>query len=443
MQLYNDLKIRFEQPLWALNPELALFDVLFEKNPDFVTLVSGDVLKGLKLSNFGRKDNPTVEQILRAAIFKEIKQLDYRELEIAMYENLTLKLFMKLDGRLPFSFTTLQKYISKISEKSLRKIIIRINNEAITANVDTIEALSPDTTVVETNVHYPTNNSLIMDCIKIASRLLTQYKQEKNEKKNADNEEDDRLKRAKKLNFDINNTKSKEQQKTLFDSYLKIADEFKAEILLVILREAQHKTKIINQLAALIPVFTRVYDNAYKYQILGEKVENKDKIFSVSELHTDIIVKGQREVEFGHKVLINRGKSNLIFDFETLEGNPKDSTLYQQSVDRVIVAHSIIPHDTSSDGGFASADNLTYSRSRGIVNTVFTKVTKNMTNIVESKEVERQLKRWRGTTEAVISNLKRGFGLQRVLWEGFERFKAKVAWSVLCYNLRVFAKALI
>ena len=87
MKLYNELKLRFYSPIWGLHPELALFDVLLEKNHDFVKIVSKDVLSGLKVSPFGRKDSPTVEQILRSAIYKEIKGLTYRELEIECAKN--------------------------------------------------------------------------------------------------------------------------------------------------------------------------------------------------------------------------------------------------------------------------------------------------------------------------------------------------------------------
>lgn len=92
---------------------------------------------------------------------------------------------------------------------------------------------------------------------------------------------------------------------------------------------------------------------------------------------------------------------------------------------------------------FAGEENLDKCKELGITNIVFTKVTKSLQNIVSSPEIERMLKKWRGTTEAVISNLKRGFGLQRVLWEGFERFCSKVAWSVLGYNLRVMVNRML
>jgi IS5 family transposase len=441
MKLHNELKIRFEQPLWALNPELALFDTILEKNPEIIRIIEKDVLKGLKSNNLGRKDTPTVEQVLRAGIFKEIKQLDYRELELAMYENLTFKLFMKLDGRLPFSYTTLQKYISKIKEENIREIFKFVNKQAITENIETLETVSPDTTVVETNVHYPTNNSLVWDCIRTAKRLLDECKKdEKDENKKQRNE---KVGKAKKFNYDINNERNKEKQKTLFDPYLQIFNEIISETATLLLEVKQFKNKTLQELAKLLPVMQKVYKNAYRFQMLDEKVENSEKIFSIFEQHTDIIVKGQREYEFGHKVLITRGKSNMILDYEVFEGNPNDKNLYQPTIEKIVNDYTVIPRNTTSDGGFAMQANLDWSKTKGIVNTVFTKVTQSMKNIVESKEIETLLKKWRSGTEAVISNLKRGFGLRRVLWEGIDRFKAKVAWSVLCYNLRVFSKALI
>jgi len=171
-------------------------------------------------------------------------------------------------------------------------------------------------------------------------------------------------------------------------------------------------------------------------------VENKDKIFSIHQTHTDILVKGQRDTDFGHKVLITKGNSCLIFDYGISEGNPSDKNLLIPSLDQVVENYTIIPTSTSNDGGFASQDNLNWCKEKGIVNTVFTKVTQSLKNIVSSPEIEKLLKKWRGTTEAVISNLKRGFGLSRVLWDGWEKFQAKVAWSILCFNLRVICNRL-
>jgi IS5 family transposase len=151
----------------------------------------------------------------------------------------------------------------------------------------------------------------------------------------------------------------------------------------------------------------------------------------VFETHTDILMKGQREVEFGHKVLFSRGSSCMILDNEVFEGNPSDRGLLILSITRIKTNNTRIPESSSADGGFCSQENLEKCKELGLTNIVFTKVTKSLQNFVSSPEIERILKKWRGTTEAVISNLKRGFDLQRVLWEGLDEFCSKVAWSVL------------
>lgn len=438
MQIYNELKLRFEQTIWSLHPELALFDTILEKKPEFVKLVENDVLEGLKNNNYGRKDSPTVEQVLRAAIYKEIKQLDYRELEIAMYDSKSFAIFMKLDGRKRFSYSVMQKYISKIKEENIRRIIVEINKIAISEGVEDVSQVSTDTTSIETNIHYPTNNSLVWDCIKVATRLLKKIRKD-------DKDEQDRLekrkKEAKKLNYDINNTKKGDGQKKLFDLYLSQLQDIITEVKQV-LTKRRTRGKIYQELSKLLPNMEKVYANSYQFQIEGEKVENKDKIFSIYQTHTDILVKGQRDIDFGHKLLVTRGNSCLILDYAVSEGNPSDKNLLTPSLEKVVENYTVIPQSTSNDGGFASQDNLNWCKEKGIINIVFTKVTQSLKNIVTNPEIEKLLKKWRGTTEAVISNLKRGFGLKRVLWDGWEKFQAKVAWGILCFNLRVICNRL-
>lgn len=190
-------------------------------------------------------------------------------------------------------------------------------------------------------------------------------------------------------------------------------------------------------LERLLPLMHQVYDMTYRKQILGEAVPNDEKIFSIYELHTDIIVKGGREILFGHKINIATGKSNLILDCEILKGNPSDVTLYQGTMNRVIDNYERIPRDSATDGGYASLLNLEYAEKKGIVNIVFNKVKGSMQNICSSKHIETKLKKWRSGIEAVISNLKRGFNLRVCNWKGWEHFQSKVLWSVIAYNFRV------
>jgi IS5 family transposase len=181
----------------------------------------------------------------------------------------------------------------------------------------------------------------------------------------------------------------------------------------------------------------------YRKEIAGESVPNDEKLFSIYELHTDIIIKGGRNIKFGHKINIGAGKSNLILTTEILAGNPADSTLYQATLDKVIAAYGIVPRDSATDGGFASKINAAYAKSKGVVNIVFNKIVGSLKNIVSSKSMETRLKKWRSGIEANISNLLRGFNLTRCNWKGREHFKSKVLWSVIAYNVRVMSAALL
>ncbi len=435
MELYNELKLRFDDPIWAYSPELALFDIFLARHPEVVTEVGKDVLKLVKNNGKGRQDSPSVETILRASIYMTIEKLSYRDLEKHMYDSKVCFHFLRLEEDRYYSFTVMQKFISAIKEDTILHIIKKVNQLAISEGIEDGKTLSSDTTNIQTDVHYPTNNALIYDCIKTAHRYLKKIRKDKSDQDRLDKMQ----KKAKELNYKINNTKKDDQQQLFFD-YMTILSMLIAESKDTVNRYPA--TKHVIKLSKFLSSFDKIFNMSFKHQILCEKVPNADKLFSIFEPHTCIMVKGERKIEFGHKVLITRGKSNLILDHKVFEDVPADSKLLLPSIDRIIQNYNVEPTDTSNDGGFVSKANIEGCKEKGFLNIVFTKITKSIQNIAQSPEIERQLKMWRGTTEAVISNLKRGFDIQRVLWHGFEKFSAKIAWSVLGYNLRVITNRL-
>lgn len=174
MRLFNDVMIKFQRPDWSVNPELGLIDTVLEQHPELFKLLESDITKGIARSHFGRKDTPSVEQIVRAAIYKEFKSLTYRDLEYAQLDSRICVTFIKLDEKKPFSFQVWQKYISKISKDSLKPFLVKLNKIAIEEGLEDLQAIRIDSTVIESNIHHPTNSSLVWDCIKEAHRLLSQ-----------------------------------------------------------------------------------------------------------------------------------------------------------------------------------------------------------------------------------------------------------------------------
>jgi IS5 family transposase len=437
MKLYEAWKLKFEHPDWKRHPELGMFDTILEKNPQLIEIVASDINKMTKASNYGRGDSPSVEQIVRAAILKELKGYDYRELETALYDSRICEHFVKVNPVKPYSFQVMQKYISNISDSTLSKLMVEINKIAIDEGLEEIEKFREDSTVVETNIHYPTNNSLVWDCIKESHRLLTHLQKEIGTL-GCENY----CKEGKKTYFKINVSKKEDERVELFRKQLGLFLECINQVSNIVKKKLEYGANIkvmgiFIALEDLLPLMEIVYDMTYGREILGEQVDNNDKIFSIYELHTDIIVKGRREVKFGHKVDIGTGGSNLILTCTILEENKSDVELFKPTIEELKANYDIIPKSVATDGGYASGKNKDFAVKEGIRNVVFNKITKSMKNAVENPFIEAELKSWRSGIEAVISNLKRGFNLKRCTWKGLAHFKQKVYWSIIAYNIRV------
>ena len=437
MKLLNELRLRLDNPKWVLDADLAVIDTILDENPRLYEIVGADLLELNKSSKRGRQDSPTVEQVVRAALYKEIKKLDYRELEYAQEDSRMCGVFIKLEGRSPFSFEMFHKYISRIKGESLQALMVEINRIMMQEEgMEDGRSLRTDSTVVEVNIHYPTNNTLIWDCIKTSHRLLKKVVEMGRIKKVRNYQ-----KQGKKNEFKINNTKNKEKRTELFGKQLKLfrvsINQVKKVVEGVMTGIDLGLGSIVEELKGLLPKMEKVYDISYRHEVLGESVANSEKIFSIYEEHTDIIIKGSREVDFGHKVNLSTGRSNLILDCEIVDGNPNDSTLFEGVLKRVTDHYGIKPRDVATDGGYASLKNQEKAKEYGIVNIVFNKIVGSLKNVVTSVHMETRLKKWRSGMEAVISNLKRGFDLFRCEWKGRDHFDAKVLWSVIAYNIRV------
>jgi IS5 family transposase len=442
MKIFEPLMLKFEDGNWANDPELGLMDTILEQNPGLIKKMESDITLGKPVSNFGRQDTPSVEQIVRAAIYKEMKNLDYRGLEYAQEDSRICEHFVKIDPLRPYSFQVWQKYISRISEEKLEEFMVELNRIAITEGLEDVKKFRQDTTVVETNIHYPTNNSLVWDCIKESERLLKHLKEEIERGDYKEN-----IKKAKKTYFKINVEKDEEKRVKLFKKQLKLFTESINQVSNIVKKNSGHVTgkakKYVDELELLLPVMEKVYLMTERKEILGEKVAVEEKIFSIYEQHTDIIVKGQRDVQFGHKVDLGSGKSNLIMTCEVVEGNPKDSELYQGTLEKVKRCYGRMPESSVADGGFASEENVNYCKKVGIANIVFNKIKGSIQNIAKNKWVEGKLKRWRSGIEAIISNLKRGFEIRRCNWKGIAHYRQKIFWSVIGYNIRVMTGAIL
>jgi IS5 family transposase len=201
--------------------------------------------------------------------------------------------------------------------------------------------------------------------------------------------------------------------------------------LLGLLHEIKHFSALSEQ----------VYDQTYRRVVQGEAVPAQQKVVSIFEDHTDIIIKDNRETHYGHKICLTGGASNMILDCVILQGNPADTDLVEQMLDRQEQIYGRYPLKVALDGGFASKENLSKAKERKIKDVCFAKKRGlEETDMCRSEYVYHKLRRFRAGIESGISWLKRSFGLTRCIWKGFRSFKSYVLASVVAANLLTMAR---
>src|SRR5258708_32075347 len=112
-------------------------------------------------------------------------------------------------------------------------------------------------------------------------------------------------------------------------------------------------TAVHEELVHFMALAQRVMGQNERRVFNEESVPAREKLVSIFEEHTDIIVKDQRETLYGHKICLTSGRSTLVTDCTILEGNPADSTLAQQAIDRHIEILGGPPKQVVYDGGFS------------------------------------------------------------------------------------------
>jgi IS5 family transposase len=185
----------------------------------------------------------------------------------------------------------------------------------------------------------------------------------------------------------------------------------------------------------------RVVDQTQRRVLLGESVPAADKVVSLFETHTDIIVKDRRDTFFGHKICLAGGASNLIVDCLIVDGNPADSSLTVEMLDRQKQLYGKYPLKVALDGGFASKENLNKAKEKQIKDVCFAKKRGlEVEKMCRSPWVYDRLRRFRAGIESGISWVKRCFGMTRCTWKGLRSFKSYVWASIVAANLLTLAR---
>jgi IS5 family transposase len=439
-----------------LDPVLRkISDFIDDHDDELVELVRQDLQRGVKKPKTGRR-GLTANQVLRSLILMRIKNWDYRELRERINDGYTLRSFTGFYSQRVPKHNAFNHSFNRLTPTTMEKINDAVIQAAIHDGLEDGAKLRVDTTVVETDIHWPTDATLLWDTVRVLSRLIDQLGELvrvprfPNRKRSA-------RRRMQKLQR-MTNSQRQNQQVSTYRELITITQEVltHARRAIETTGKAAGKTvtdalmiaELRKQMTHYCDLGDRVVDQAKRRVLNGEQVPTSAKIYSIFEPHTDLIKRGKinKPIEFGHKVFLAESARGLITQYRVLDGNPSD----EDHVQLCLRAHKNVfgaaPEVFAADRGFDSTSNQKVCRKAriqcpSIPQRGGTKTAQRQA--LEKSPAFKKAQRFRAGIEGRISVLFRGRGMKRCRADGKERFDLFVGVTVFANNLLKIAELLI
>ncbi len=422
--------------------ELNTIGCILEANSTICDLAMQDLSPKTVKCKAGAK-GMTAEQVIRAAIIKQMFEFSYQDLAFHLVDSVSLKRFCLIGiADKGFKKSVLGKNIKALSPHTWEAINRCIVQYAKDKGIEKGRQVRIDSTVVESNIHTPFDSTLLWDSVRVLTRLLIKAKELFPRSGILFH---NHTRRAKRRMLGIQYAKNKNQRQKKYLDLLKVTRKTTsyAQKAVGIL---QHKpdlaaASICTELKHYIDLALCVIDQTEKRVVHGKSVPASQKVVSIFEPHTDIIIKDGRDTFYGHKVCLAGGGSNLIIDCVITEGNPADTALTETMLKRQNEIYGQYPLKAALDGGFASKNNLYTAKGMEIKDVCFAKKRGlEVEDMCRSQWVYNRLRRFRAGIESGISWIKRCFGFARCTWKGLRSFKSYVWASIVSANLLTLAR---
>jgi IS5 family transposase len=420
----------------------AISQVL-DENPEILDLVHLDLQK-LSAGDFrGRAGDYTSENILRALVVQHLEGLPFREAVIRIGSDPFLQDFLRMRKKAVMDFTFLDRCFLAIRPKTWKRVNDLLGRRAVEQNVFDAAVIRTDTTVVETNIHYPTDAWLLWDTWRVASRLLKQAR-EIDPTSCLHRFHDRKVKKLYHYVTRYMSSTSKRRQRKVKAAFrtlivrtgwiVAIAAEFCG---LAASQADMALAAVALELEAYLPSMRKIVATARRAQLEGETVPASERVFSLFEPHTELIKRGKRQkpVEFGHKVLLCESPKKFITDYEVYEKQQADCELTESVIERHEKLFGTKPEVLAADKGFCPAAEKFEQLARQIDTLA---IPRRMQDFMD--KVLAHWQAFRAGIEGTISGLKRAFRLVRCFFKGFRSFERAVGLGVLCHNLIVLAE---
>ena len=448
---FDDQTFKVLGEIFPVDEELEKMSAALDATSEILDEISGDLQCDLKETG---AEGMTVEQVLRSAIIYQLKGYSYRELSARIADSYNYRKFTRFFALPIPHFSNFEKAIKRIRPETFERINDLMLVHAIKKKLENGKKLRGDTAVVETNIHYPTDAGLLWDSVRILDRLMG------GARKNCPGAEfryHSRLRSAKKLCYGITMAKGKDveaRRREYYRGLLKVTREvleMSRSCRLALdhdgpdLDENFAASLLRSELDEYIPLAERVIGQCERRVFGGENVSADEKVVSIFEEHTNIICRGKTmsPAEFGHKVFVATGASGLVTQYKVCRGNPGDSELFPEMLEKHVDKFGAAPKKFAGDRRFWSAanENLAAEEPFNVERISIPRPGYRNTGrrALEKESWFKILQRFRAGIEGNLSTLLRSFGLTRCLWRGWESFQCWVGLSIFAYNLRKIA----
>jgi transposase, IS5 family len=451
---FADLEFRAQNI--TLDPLLQQISDFIDQHQTLVEQVRQDLQRGLKNHATGRNglDAP---QVLRSLTLMRVKNWDYRELRERIADGYTLRQFTQFfSGPVP-KHDAFHRAFGKLTATTLEAINQQVVLAAVGLGLEDGKKLRTDTTVVETDIHHPTDSTLLWDTVRVISRLVGRLG--KLRPRGARGFTNHRRSARRRMQ-EIQRLSAQQRHNLLVPKYrqlIRVSQQVVANARQVLqqTQKAHGKTlwddlavqALRKEIEHYCQLGDRVIDQARRRVLEAESVPSDQKIYSIFESHTDLIKRGktQKPIELGHKVFLAESARGLITQYRVLEGNPADEHHVEPALQRHQQTFGQAPLLYGADRGFYSPNNLTVCQQAGVELICIPQRGGKKTpqrEAIEKSPAFKKGQRFRAGIEGRISVLFRGRGMKRCLAKGRQRFELFVGAAVLANNLLRLAELL-
>jgi IS5 family transposase len=441
----------------ALPPLLATISDLLEKHQEWIEQIRTDLQRGLKRPEMGR-DGLTPSQVLRSLVLMRVKNWRYRELRERLADGYSLRRFTHFYAQPVPEHQAFNRAFNRLTPALLQFVNELVVRAAVQLGLEDGKRLRVDTTVVQTDIHHPTDSALLWDAVRVITRLVQRLGEIIPRGVSPFH---NRSRAAKRRYQQIQRMTSGQRKTRLTGKYrelIEITEEVMQSAGAVlkktknahvrdVLQEALLQ-KLRPEIAHYCELGERVLNQSRRRVLEGEKVPNSEKLFSIFEPHTHLIKRGKilTPEEFGHKVFLAESAQGLITQYEALEGNPSDRDHVEVSILHHQATFDRSPDCYAADRGFESADNEKLCKEKRIKQVSIPQCGGQKTprrQAYEKTPAFKQGQSFRSGIEGRISVLFRGRGMKRCRAKGRQRFELFVAAAVLANNLLRIAALLL